>query len=169
MEKCMRERNRSFLTVLEMYFDMLINIASIYIAYVFLILMVEPAVDITSPFAIIGIMVAVFLSSFCYQWLNLYHPVVRQKRYSVSFEIIRSNALFFGAMALIAAIAVKDDAVSDFTVWWVLMSAFISSAFLIFKRHIIRDIARLLFKRQFNLKKIIIVGDNVAAMREYQI
>lgn len=166
MEKCMRDRNRSFLTVLETYFDMVINIASIYIAYVFLILIVEPTVDIASPFTIVGIMVTVFLSSFCYQWLNLYHPVVRQKRYSVSFEIIRTNILFFGALALIAAVAVKDE-VADFSVFWILMSGFISSAFLIFKRHIMRDIARLLFKKQFNLRKIIIIGDNAAAMREY--
>lgn len=159
--------NRSFLTVVETYFDMLINIASIYIAYVFLILMVEPAVEITSPFTIIGIMLTVFCSSFVYQGLNLYHPIVRQKRYSVSFEIIRINLIFFGALALLSALIISDPALSDFMLYWVLLSGFISSAFLIFKRHIIRDVARQFFKKQFNLRKIIIIGDNVAAMREY--
>ena len=163
----MRENKHSFLTVLEVYFDMLINIASIYIAYLFLILMVEPAWDITSPFTIIGVIAVVFLSSFCYQGLNLYHPVVRQKRYSVSFEIIRTNLIFFGSLALISVFAITDTSLSDFVLYWILLSAVISSAFLIFKRHIIRDVVRLLFKKQFNLKKIIIIGDNVVAMREY--
>ena len=129
-------------------------------------LFTPPTVDFLSHYTIIGVVVATILSSLTYQALNLYHPIIMHKRYSVTFEIIRANILYYGAVAFIMAVF-AEDGIRRFLLVWVLICATISSAFLIFKRHIIRDIVRMLHKKQFHLKKIILIGNNAAAAKEY--
>lgn len=152
--------------MLDAYFDMFVTLASIYISYLFSMLFTPPTVDFLSHYTIIGVVVVTILSSLTYQALNLYHPVIMHKKYSVTFEIIRANILYYGIIAFIIAVF-AEDGIRRFLLVWVLICATLSTAFLIFKRHIIRDIVRMLHKKQFHLKKIILIGNNAAAAREY--
>lgn len=152
--------------MLEAYFDMFVTLASIYISYLFSMLFTPPSVDFLSHYTIVGVVVVTILSSLTYQALNLYHPIIMHKRYSVTFEIIRANVIYYGLVAFAAAV-LTNDSTRVFLLVWTLICAILSSAFLIFKRHIMRDIVRALHKKQFHLKKVIIIGNNAPAAKEY--
>ena len=166
MEINMPNERKSFFGLIENYIDMLINALAIYIAYFFTCLIdKEPPVNPTSPEVVIIILAITIFISFIYQQYNVYKPVIAFK-FIHSFGIVRANILVFSILTFILMIFVDNDH-RTFYLFWALFTFFISSAFLTFKRRVIITVINLLRKKQFILRKTIIVGDNTAAAKEY--
>lgn len=159
--------HRGILDITETYIDMLINLAATLIAYLFTVLIYEnQVIAIASPTTIIIILMQIMLSSFIYHALNMYRPTRYMKSYHSLPEALRVNAIFFGAASVIVAFFSHDE-YQSFLLTWELICAIISTAFLTFKRHLIKSILTAIRARKYNLRKIIIVGDNTQAAREY--
>ena len=166
----MNEQNKSIFAMIENYLDMLINAVAIYVAYFFGILIIgtqPPAsVNVTSPSSVIWILVCVISGSFIYQAFNIYKTHIYVKAYLANVAIIKANLVYFGTIAIIVAIAAKGE-VQSFLLMWVLLSAVCSTVFLAFKRNVILSILMMLHKKQFILRKILVVGDNTASAKDF--
>ncbi len=147
---------------------MLINAVAIYVAYFFssLIRGTQPPVNSTSPASVIWILAYVIAGSFIYQAFNIYKTHIYVKAYLAIVGIIKANLVFFGSIAIIFALFASDEARS-FLLMWTLLSAVISTMFLTFKRNVILSIMRLLHKKQFILRKVLVVGDNTASAKDF--
>lgn len=166
----MNEQNKSIFARVENYLDMLINAVAIYVAYFFGILIIgtqPPAlVNATSPSAVLWILVCVISGSFIYQAFNIYKTHIYVKAYLAIVSIIKANLIYFGTIAVVVAIFTKGD-VQSFLLMWVLLSAVCSTVFLAFKRNVILSIMMMLHKKQFILRKILVVGDNTASAKDF--
>ena len=158
---------RGILDILETYIDMIINLIAMLIGYVFTVMIHnEQIVALFDPVTIIIIMVQLMLSSFVYHALNMYRPTRYMKSYRSLPEALRANLIYYGATSLIVAFIAAEQYKNFFLVWE-LLTALLSTAFLTFKRHLLKSILSLIRSRRYNLRKIIIVGDNTQAAREY--
>ncbi len=162
----MRHEGKSIFSEIESFIDMLINMIAFIIAYIFLILIKGPRVDLTHPVTIMILFLNMLLSSFAYHLLNVYRPSRYMKPFRSFPEIFRVNLVYFGTLAIVATFLTRLS-YRQFILLWILFSAFCSTAFLAFKRHTIKVILSLLRAKQYHLRKVIIIGDNVAAAEEY--
>ena len=158
---------RGMLDIIETYIDMIINLIAMLIAYVFTVIIhTEKVVEISDPIVIIVILVQLMLSSFVYHALNMYRPTRYMKNYRSLPEALRANLVYYGATSVIVAFVAAEQYANFFLIWE-LITAIISTAFLTFKRHLLKSLLSLIRSRRYNLRKIIIVGDNTQAAREY--
>ncbi len=170
----MHNENRGVFSEIESFIDMLINMIAFIIAYVFLImfegvLYSEKVLQVLEEYnyAVLVILVLnMFLLSFTYHILNVYRPSRYMKPFRSFPEICRVNILYFGTLAVIAAFVTRPG-YKEFVLFWILFAAFCSTAFLAFKRHTIKVILSLLRSKQYHLRKVIIIGDNIAAAQDY--
>ena len=164
--------NRSAFSALENYVDMLINVVSIYIAYFFTCLILTewlremPAVSVNSPQIVIGILVTVIAASFAYQAFNMYKQYTFTKMGHGTLKIIRVNLIFFGALAIIVAMLGPAEG-KTFMMVWIALTTVVSTAFLAFKRRFVIKIKTMLYSRQYILRRVIIIGDNIASIKAY--
>ena len=164
----MHNENRGFLSTIETYVDMLINLLAFLIAYVITVLITgEAKITFDSPYMVSIIFLNVLLISFVYHMFNIY----RASRYRGNFhsftEIFRANFVYFAIMLLIAALWNVREGYSGFVLWWLGIAAFLSTAFLTFKRHTIKVVLRSRNRNHSHLKKVIIVGDNSQTAADY--
>lgn len=158
------------MSTIEAYIDMLINLSSIVISYIFLVMInwgeEIGGISIAHPVTIIIIFGNVLCASFVYHILNFYKPN-RYVRHFRSFPLVfKGNFVYFGALAVITAVVARPG-YRQIVLFWILFAAFLSTAFLTFKRHVIRITLQLLRKKQYHLRKVIIVGDNTATAQAY--
>lgn len=156
-----------FATV-EAYIDMLMNLIAILMGYVFIVMIDwgDELIDITHPMAIIIIFFNVLLSSFIYHVLDLYRPMRYMKPYRSFPEVFKVNTVYFGLITVITAFVTRPG-YRQVILFWILFSAIISTAFLTFKRHIIKVVLQILRAKQYHLRKVIIIGDNTAAAVDF--
>ena len=166
----MHNGNRSIFSVLENYLDMLINILAILAAYVLSVVVANEErveyIKIESPITVALIFFNVLLISFTYHALGMYRHDRYMKVYHSFPEVLRANLIYFGIMTSIMAIITRVG-YREFLLWWFLFSAVLSTAFLTFKRHIIKAVLRALRRSDLNLKRVIIVGDNTQTAEDY--
>jgi Undecaprenyl-phosphate glucose phosphotransferase len=81
-------------------------------------------------------------------------------------RVLKANFVYFGIAAVVIAL-ITEDSVKRFLLVWILLTAVISTALITFKCHLIKNILAAFRRRQYNLRRIIIVGDNTAAAEEY--
>ena len=166
----MHNERRGVLSTVEAYIDMLINLGSIVISYLF-IKMINWGEEINDiyishPITIIIIFGNVLCASFVYHILNFYKPN-RYLRHFRSFPLVfKGNFVYFGALAVITVFVARPG-YRQIILFWMLFTAFLSTAFLTFKRHVIRITLQLLRSKQYHLRKVIIVGDNTATAQAY--
>ena len=163
----MQNQQRSIFDVVEGYIDMLINLISILMAYFFAVMAFgEVVITIENPRPMIFVASISFSSYFVYHLMNLY----RASRYRTTIRmwprIINANFILYGIVEFIVAL-VTADVSRRFFVIWVLISATISTAMLMFKFRMIKVLLSSFRKKQYNLRRIIIVGDNAASAAEY--
>ena len=162
----MHNGNRGIFSMIESYIDMLINTFSIIVGYVFVLLIDEQKIILADPKTIVVIFVDVLLLSFCGHAFGLYKP----NRYTRTFRsfpaVFETNAVFFGTMAIVTAFIARPG-YKEFVLLWILFTAFSSTAILTFKRHGIKSVMKLLFKKNFHLRKVIIIGDNTQTAADY--
>ena len=166
----MHSERRGILSVVEVYIDMLINLGAIAISYLF-IKMINwgeeiNKIYISHPVTLIIIFGNVICASFVYLIFNFYKPN-RYQRHFRSFPLVfKGNFFYFGTLSVITAF-VAQPGYRQIILFWILFSAFLSTAFLASKRHAIKLVLQLLRKKQYNLRRVIIVGDNTATARAY--
>lgn len=170
----MRNGRRAILDVFEVYFDMALNLAAILIAYFFTMLVRGEwlsnhnvaRIPLNTPWSIGILAFQILAISFVYHSLNMYRPTRYMRKYRSIFEPLRANLVYFGIMALIILIITRED-VKVFFLFWALFALTFSTAFLTFKRHFIKTVLRIFRSKNIHLRKVIIVGDNDNAAREY--
>ncbi len=163
----MQNSRRRITDIVETYVDILLNIIAILISYFFAIMIRgEQVVPLVSPITVLLIALNLLVITFVYTTFNMYRPNRYARRFRSIYEPLRANLVYFGAMAAIIAFVARDG-YTDFFLYWTLFAFVLSTAFLTFKRHFIKALAVSWRNRRFNLRKIIIVGDNAATAKEY--
>ena len=164
----MHDEKRTVASILEDGLDMVLNLISFLGAYVFTIIALAEdtaPVLITDAKVQILLFLAILLSSFVYQLFNVNKPVPYIRTRSTISNIILANTLYFMALLLLAVLFLGDA--EHFTVIWLLITALISTVVLVSKKRLVIYLVRLWRKKQYRVKKIIIVGDNEETAREF--
>ena len=162
----MQSESRGIFTAIENLIDMIINLAAFLVAYVFVLTIESPKISLVHPVTVAILFFNIMAASFVYNILNLYRPSRYMKPFRSVPEVFKVNLIYFGTMAVIATFATRVG-YRQFVLFWILFSAVISTAFLSFKRHIIKMVLVLLRSKQYHLRKVIIIGDNTATAVEY--
>ncbi len=163
----MHGEKRSFFGMIESYVDMIINLIVIYIAFFFTCLIDQnPPFDPTAPYLVLTLLSIVIITSFVYQFFNVYKPVIVFKFGQSSGNIIRANITVFAILTVLLMLFTKEGT-RVFLIFWLMIGAMLSTAFLLFKRRLIMTVITMLRKKQYILRKTIIVGDNTVAAKEY--
>ncbi len=162
------DNNKNAFSVIEAYLDIILNFIAILCTYPFVVLIYrfdEIPLDITNLGVVSYIVIIAVLSSFVYNALNIYKPLISFKKYRNVSEIVRAGIILWGMLELFI-IGVAEPT-RTFLFFWILFAGIVSVAFMITKRLIVISALRLLQKKQFVLRKIIIVGDNTASAAEF--
>lgn len=162
----MRKSNQGVYAVVDNYVDLIFNFIAVYIAYFFSCLIQPPTVSSTDPFVVVLILVLVVISSFIYQAFNLYRSTMYAKSWLSYSKILEANLLLFSIIAVLSALFASDES-RTFVLVWILISFLVSTVLWVFKRKFSIRLFRLLNKKQFVLRKVIVVGDNTSAAKEY--
>ena len=158
---------RRIANIVETYIDILANIIAIIISYFFAIMIrEEQVVPLNNPVTLLLIALNLLCITFVYTTLNMYRPNRYARKFRSIYEPLRANLLYYGALAAIIAF-VTEDGYTDFFLYWTLLAFILSTAFLTFKRHLIKTLIASWRTRKIALRKIIIVGDNTVSAKEY--
>ena len=158
---------RRIANIVETYLDILLNIIAIIIAYFFaIIIREEQVVPLDHPITLLLIALNLLCLTFVYTTLNMYRPNRYARKFHSIYEPVRANLLYYGALAAIIAF-ITADGYTDFFLYWTLFAFILSTAFLTFKRHLIKTVVTSWRNRKIGLRKIIIVGDNTVSAKEY--
>ena len=158
---------RGILDIFENYLDMLLNLIAILVAYFFdIIVYGEVIVSIMSPYTVALVMAQLLMSSFVYHVMGFYRPNRYRTSFHGVFDVLRVNITYYGAMALVVNFITREG-YKGFILMWVLFAALFSTIFISFKRHLIKSIMGAFSAKQYNLRKVIIVGDNGITAAEY--
>lgn len=163
----MRNDNRSLFSIFENMLDMLINMLSFIGGYVFTFTIIgSPVVLITDSSVQVLVFFAVIASSLVYQILNLNRPMpIINDHYPVG-NIIVANVIYFSMAIVSVALFVRDEKM-EFMIIWMVLTAITSTTALLFKKSIIVSILHTLRRKRYNIKKMIIVGDNADTARAF--
>lgn len=106
------------------------------------------------------------MSSFVYHAVGLYRPTRYMRNYHSLPMALKANLVYYGLLAVAVAVMTRAE-YRSFIIMWVLFAFVLSTAFLTFKRHLIKSILSAFRAKQYNLRKIIVVGDNTSSAEEY--
>jgi len=163
----MQNQQRSIFDIVEGYIDMLINLISVLMAYFFTVMAFgDVVITIANPKPMIFVASISFSSFFVYHLMNLYRPSRYRTTMRMWPRIINANFILYGIIEFIAAL-VTSDISRRFFVIWIIISAVISTAILMFKCRMIRTLLASFRRKQYNLRRIIVVGDNATSAAEY--
>ncbi len=164
----MHNENRGFLSTIETYIDMLINLAAFLVAYVITILIEGEAVlTFESPYTVSIIFINVLLSSFVYHAFGFYRRTRYMGKFHSFFEIFKINFIYYGITTLVAALWDIREGFGHFVIVWLVATFVFSTAFITFKRHAIKVVLKSRNSKNYHLKKVIIVGDNSKTAADY--
>lgn len=163
----MRSDKRNILVATENIIDFFINILSIFVGYVFALLVYRGnVIQIAAVPVIISIAVILLVSSFVYQAFNLYGRVPSTGAYRVVTNVLKANLIYFGMLAVLA-ISFAAGYVKLFILYWLFFSCLISTAILMYKKRAIVKMTLEMRKKQENLRTTIIIGDNILTAGDY--
>ncbi len=160
-------RNRNLFATLENGLDIFLNLASIVMAYMFAILFHDPGnMKIESPRTLFAVFVVIMLQSFVFMIFNMYasHAYVRASQ--SGWRIVRVNLFYYALVAGASVIFYKGER-QEFAFIWVVIAAVISTAVLTFKRRMEKRLSAFFNKRSYNLRKVILIGDNTATVQDF--
>lgn len=161
------DNNRSFLFTIEKGIDMFINLGSIYIAYIFAVLIFgEETVSLQSTKLMFLIFAVVLFQTFTFVSFKIYKPIPFAKTFNLILGIIEANLVFYAAVELIVFIF-ASDAYRSFMLIWLLIAFGVSTAILVFKKRMLIYVVAALRKRHFHLRRVVIVGNNAATTADF--
>ncbi len=163
----MRNDDHNPIHIIENGLDMMINLLVFYASYILIIVFGMPvAVHIEATNTMILLFVITVISSFVYQFFNLYKPIPYVgTNYSLS-PIILANLTFFSLVLLFVAVFYSGIK-RDFLIVWMIVAAIISTVVLLLKKRFIIFVVHLSRKQRDIVKKLIIVGDNRDSARSF--
>ncbi len=163
----MRNDDHNPIHIIENGLDMMINIAAFYISYALIVILGMPmVVHIESTNTMVLIFVMTVISSFLYQFFNVYKPIPYiGTKYSLS-PIVFANATFLISVTLFVALFYSGIK-RDFLIIWFIIATIVSTLVLLLKKRFIIAVVRLSRKQRDIVKKIIIVGDNRDSTRSF--
>ena len=163
----MRSDKPRIFSVLENFFDIVLNSVLILVSYMLTAkILGRTGFDIYDHTVILALLVAVLLLSFIYQIFNLYRSVPHRKISHFVHHIVRANLLFLVIAApLITVFFEKQE--RSFAIVWLAIFVIIGTLILLLKKRIIVGLTLSWRKKQFGLQKAIIIGDNVQTSKEY--
>ena len=163
----MRNGNRSLFSIFENMIDIMINMLAFIGGYVIAFAIIgEPTVLITDGSVQVLVFFAVLASSLIYQILNLNRPMpIINEHYPIG-NIIVANIIYF-SMAIVSVALFVRGGKMEFMILWMVFTAVISTTMLLFKKSIVISAVRFLRRRRYNIKKMIIVGDNADTARAF--
>lgn len=163
----MRNDNRSIFATIENFIDLFLNAAAFAMAFILTPLFESPTgLTLDSPYTIIAIFVTVVVQAFVFLAFNVYEPIPFVRASKLLWKIAKVNLAFFAVLATIALIITRQSE-SRFVLFWVLLSFVISTGILVFKKNLIISLAKIFRKSRFNLRKVIVVGDNTATAADF--
>jgi Undecaprenyl-phosphate glucose phosphotransferase len=162
----MQNRQRGIGVVVENGIDMCLNISALAMAYIFAVLFKVPeSVSFDSPRTMMIMFLVVLLQSFVFQGLNLYRPLPFAHPSVMLGKIFRANVVYYLIVEFLCVLAFDES--REFMLVWMLISAVISTAILLFKKRMMIRFIALFRKKQYSLRKVIIVGDNTFTAAEF--
>lgn len=163
----MRGENRSLFSIFENLVDMLINMLSFIGGYMFtLTILGEATVSIKDGSVQVLIFLAVLTSSLVYQIFNINRPMpIINDHYPIS-NIVVTNFIYFSVATVAVALIVRDEKM-EFMLIWMVLTAICSTTALLFKKSIVISVITALRRHRYNIKKMIIVGDNADTARAF--
>lgn len=156
----MRKRDHSVVFAFESFVDVLLNVIAIIAAYTTVLVFEEAVIGINSFKSLLGIMTTLLASVFVYQMTDMYATIPIIGKYRFVRIVLKSNLLLYGTSALVVLL-IGGAELREFLAFWCAFSAIYSTALLIFKKRLILSVIKMLRKRDFNVRRVIIVGDNV--------
>ena len=145
--------------------DMIVNLLAILFSYSMVSYFVEPAVKLDNT-TILFVFVIILISSFIYQIFDINRPIGFASYVGSVLPIIKANVVFFGLIfASVALFAGNETEI--FLYIWASVFAVFSFAFLLIKRRVAIFIAKTVRKNGFQLRRVIIVGDNTATTKDF--
>ena len=163
----MQNQQRSLFDIFEGYIDMILNLISILMAYFFTVMIYgDLIIDVRNMKPMLLVASVSFLSAIVYHIMNLYRPSRYRTRFHITPRAINANFVIYGGVGFFVSAWVSSRAL-DFFLVWMLISAIISSIIIIFKFRTVKSVLGVFRKKQYNLRRIIIVGDNATSSAEY--
>lgn len=163
------ENNKGLFTTIENGLDMCLNILSLLMGYLFAVIPFESAdqiVEFEQSTTMLTIFIIIMAQSFVFMSANLYAPIPFVRPGYATSRILKANIPTYIFVVIVGMLAYPDE-VRAFMVAWLTISGVISCGILVFKKRMIIRFVVAWRKRNFKLKKVIIVGDNTAAAAEF--
>lgn len=159
----MIKENQSFINGIERVVDVLLNILAVFLAY-FVACYFDLQLQINEyRLTIISlILVCVF---FMYMWFDIYAPMRSEKLVTFVRKISITNLIIGVILAL--AFGFWGDMEKPFYLIWIVFSVTFSTVLLIIKKAIMVHILHYIRKRKYNLKHVILIGNNESMMKDY--
>lgn len=159
-------KNRNLWVTLESVLDIFLNLASIAMAYVFTVMLAEPGkMVVESPRMMFSVFVILMLHSFTFMLFNVYTPTNIVRPGQRNGRILRVNLFYYTVVAALSVLIFNES--ERFVFIWVIFSAIISTGVLLFKSRMMLRITGFFRKRSYNLRKVIIIGDNTATVEDF--
>lgn len=161
------QKKTSLLSLIGSYFDMAINAFSIYLAYFLLSLINnEPPYYPSGITVTLQIIAVVVFASIVNQANNNYNLSAARPQRQAAWNMIKTGFITFSAVTICIAFFGEDGSRTS-SLTWALTSLGISTVLLFIKQRMVFFTLRRLRKKQFMLKRTLIVGDNAASIKEY--
>lgn len=170
----MQQRSYSAGSIIENGVDVILNFASILMAYVvttaaFVLYDSEFQPSAMTPDSLrtlATVFIIVLLQSFSFRAFHLYRPLPYLRTYRVLTDIVKVNVPVYCFGALLSML-IFDFEDARFGVFWMVSSLVVSTAVLLFKKRMMIRFAKFFRRNRYNLRKVIIIGDNTAAASEF--
>ncbi len=170
----MQQRSSGAAAIIENAIDILLNFASLLMAYVvttaaFVLSNPEFQPERMTPESgrtLMTIFIIVFIQSLAFRAFQMYKPLPYLRTYRALTNIVKVNVPVYGLGVLITMLMFDFEDVR-FGLFWMLSSFIISTAVLLFKKRMMIRFAKFFRKNRYSLRKVIIIGDNTAAAAEF--
>ena len=160
-------KNRSLWATLEIGLDIIINLGAVVMAYILTLTILKSPenVFLESPKTVLAIFSVVIVQSFISMLFRLY-DMQRLRHVYRYLRIVMINLPYYTIVLVITQLVLSEEKLR-FVFIWVVLAMLISCGLLFFKLSIILRILKFIKKRNFSLRKVILVGDNTATVEEF--
>ncbi len=159
----MNNERRSPLSMLENCVDIFLNMISLFAAYAFVLLFFDPTTEavavLNSEATMFSLFLILLFSMPVYQACRTYRKIPFIGSYFYAYDILKANIITYGVGALILMIFHSSEE-RGFVLLWALFAFVFSTGAVYFKKKLIISVVRTLRKRSYNVRRVIIVGDN---------
>ena len=163
----MQNGDRTIASTIENGIDMFLNAAALVAAFVLAGLFSNPGdLRIDAPYTLITVFIVVMFQSFAYFLFNMYRPLPFVRPSAAMWSIVKTNVVYYAFVELVCVLLVRDE-YSRFVMVWMLASALLSTAVLLFKKNLIIYFAKIIRRGKYSMRKVIIVGDNTTTAAEF--